>query len=390
MTEKPRRFKILSFDGGGIRGVISARILKEVERQLLERKNKSLHEYFDMVAGTSTGSILAAGVALEKTSDKLINLYQKYGKSIFPPHKRLEILSIVQKGIEMLSGPKYSNEGLRDALERELGRVSIGEVKRPIILILAYDVLYRNTTFFTNCHPELGLRWFDDIPLSEICISSSAAPTYFPPHKLIANNKFGDDWEFPHIDGGVSANNPSLAAISLVMKVSQLQEVPPEIKREFNLENLKFEDISVLSIGTGRSGNPIKYEEIKRWRLANWAEKIVDIFMEPKSEIDSRICEQLMGGSDSKRYLRLQFELNDRYKPKAGETWRDTRELVPENERTNRFTGKHIPEDIDNADSIDSLLIATESFIENGHTYYTRDTEGPLVKDAIANFIDAN
>ncbi len=76
-------FKILSLDGGGIRGVISARILMEVEKQIREQKNQSLAEYFDLIAGTSTGSILAAGIALGYTASELLNIYRQEGERIF-------------------------------------------------------------------------------------------------------------------------------------------------------------------------------------------------------------------------------------------------------------------------------------------------------------------
>jgi patatin-like phospholipase/acyl hydrolase len=77
-------FKILSLDGGGMRGIISARILQEIERQVQEKEGKALHEYFDLIAGTSTGSILTAGIATGKTSQELIDLYKNQGIIIFP------------------------------------------------------------------------------------------------------------------------------------------------------------------------------------------------------------------------------------------------------------------------------------------------------------------
>lgn len=81
-------FKILSLDGGGIRGVITARILQEVERQIQQQQGKSLHEYFDLIAGTSTGSILTAGIAAKKNSSELVQLYQEQGKQIFPIERK--------------------------------------------------------------------------------------------------------------------------------------------------------------------------------------------------------------------------------------------------------------------------------------------------------------
>ncbi|OKH35969.1 patatin [[Phormidium ambiguum] IAM M-71] len=383
-------FKILCLDGGGMRGIISARILQEVEKEIKERKGLALHEYFDMIAGTSTGSILTAGIATKKTSQQLIDLYKTEGKYIFPPRK---LAPFLQKIADFFSSSKYSNEGLINVLQNRIGNIQISQVKHPIILILGYDLLYRNTTFFTNFHPDQGLKWYDDTPLWEICVSSSSAPTYFPPYLLKVYNpeKFGD-WNFPHIDGGVAANNPSLAAISLVLRISHNPDVPLEIKQEYKVDNLELEDISVLSISTGRGGEPYRYEEAKEWKSLDWAQKISDVFMEPTAEIAATICRQLLGGYDSKRYLRLEFELNERFKAKENETYKDTRELVPKEQRINRFTQKKLSEAIDDSSEqyIQDALEAATAFVETGCTYYNRALCGPLVKNAIADFLTNN
>ncbi len=385
-------FKILSLDGGGLRGVISAQILKEVEDQL-QKKGFALHQYFDMIAGTSTGSLLTAGIAIEKSAEDLIKLYQDNAQAIFP-YKQSRLPGLFQHVLGAFSAPKYSHNGLIKALKKELGEVKISEVQHPIILILAYDMRYRNTTFFTNCHPDVGLRWYDDTPLWEICVSSSSAPTFFPPYELKAYNeeKFGK-WSFPHIDGGVSANNPSLAAMSHVMKLSKSKLVPQEIKEKYKLDNLKFEDISVLSIGTGRSGEPYEYEQIKNWKPLDWAQKVVDVFMEPTSEIDTTVCKHILGGFESKRFLRLDFDLNERFKSKTNETYKDARSLVGQMERKNKFTGKPVSEAIDDSrdEIINQLMVTAQAFIDSGHIYNSR-TEGlgPQAKDAIAQFLDAN
>jgi uncharacterized protein len=391
-------FKILSLDGGGMRGVISARILQEVEKQVKKQKGQNLNEYFDLIAGTSTGSILAAGIAIGKTSTELIDLYIQEGKRIFPPKSKnryYKFPSFVQPILEAFSPSKYSHEGLIKVLIEKLGYKRIQDIGSPIVLILAYDTLYRNTTFFTNCHPDLGYRWYDECYLWEICAASASAPTFFPPYNLepVNKEKFGN-WVFPHIDGGVSANNPALAALSLVMRISQSSDllVPPETKRKYKLEKLQMKDISILSIGTGQTGEPYQFEQVHQWKPLDWAQHITDIFMEPTSEINSTICRQLMGGYESQRYLRLQFDLNERFKAKSGETYKDTRIVLKPQERKNKYTGKKVSEEIDDAspDIIQQLIDATAAFIHEGHTYSTRDDFGPNVKEAIASFIAIN
>ncbi|MEH2322192.1 MAG: patatin-like phospholipase family protein [Nostoc sp.] len=389
-------FKILALDGGGIRGVIAARILQEVEQEIRNQgKGNYLHEYFDLISGTSTGSILAGGIALGKESHELIQLYKDRGKIIFPLDRKeryKNLPSIIQPIIDVFSAPKYSHDGIISVLKDTYKSTIIKDIEKPIILILAYDTLYRNTTFFTNCHPDLGDRWYDDCYLWEICTASASAPTFFPPYKLepVDKEKFGD-WEFPHIDGGVSANNPCLAALSLVMRISQ-SSVSPTIKQKYKLDNLRLEDISILSIGTGQTGEPYQYKQISKWRGFDWVQNLTNIFMEPTSEIDSTICRQIMGGYDSKRYLRLQFDLNETFKAKPEETYKDPRIVLPPEDRKNRFTGQKVSKEIDNASSeiIQQLIDTTSAFIDKGLTYYTRDDSGYPIKEAIASFIKDN
>ncbi|WP_375511885.1 patatin-like phospholipase family protein [uncultured Nostoc sp.] len=392
-------FKILALDGGGIRGVVAARILQQVEQEIINQgKGNFLHEYFDLISGTSTGSILAGGIAVGKKTDELIKLYKDRGKNIFPLERKeryKNLPSIIQSILNVFSTPKYSHDGITSVLKDAYKSTKIKDIEKPILLILAYDTLYRNTTFFTNCHPDIGDRWYDDCYLWEICTASASAPTFFPAYKLqpVDKEKFGD-WEFPHIDGGVSANNPSLAALSLVMRISQSSQssVSSTIKQKYKLDNLRMEDISILSIGTGQTGEPYQYKQISKWRGLDWVKNITNIFMEPTSEIDSTICRQIMGGYDSKRYLRLQFDLNEKFKPKPQETYKDPRIILAPEDRKNRFTEQKVSEEIDNANSeiIQQLIDTTSAFIDKGLTYYTRDDSGSPIKEAIASFIKDN
>ncbi|MBD2345412.1 patatin-like phospholipase family protein [Anabaena subtropica] len=388
-------FKILSLDGGGIRGIITARILQEVERQIQQQQGKSLHEYFDLIVGTSTGSILTAGIAAKKNSHELVQLYREQGQQIFPLERKeryKKIPGCLQPIIEAFSPPKYSHQGLTNVLKNVLGDRRIKDIESPIILILAYDTLYRNTTFFTNCHPDLGDRWYDECYLWEICTASASAPTFFPPYKLepVDKEKYGH-WVFPHIDGGVAANNPALAALSLVMRLSQ-SSISSTIKQQYNLDGIKLEDISILSIGTGQTGEPYQFEQVKNWRGIDWAQHLVNIFMEPTSEVSNTICRQIMGGFNSHRYLRLQFDLNERFQPKKEESYKDTRQVLKPTERVNRFTQTPLSEEMDDArdNILEYLIDATSKFIDKGCTFYTRNDCGPEVKKAIASFIRAN
>lgn len=114
--------------------------------------------------------------------------------------------------------------------------------------------------------------------------------------------------------------------------------------------------------------------------------------MEPTSEVSSTICRQIMGGFNSQRYLRLQFDLNERFQPHKVESYKDTRQVLKPGERVNRFTQTPLTEEMDDTrdDILRYLIDATSKFIDKGYTFYTRNDCEPQVKDAIASFIQAN
>jgi patatin-like phospholipase/acyl hydrolase len=397
-------FKILCLDGGGIRGVISARILQEVEQQL----QKPLNQYFDLIAGTSTGSILAAGLAMGRKSEELVNIYLEDGLKIFPyqsrySYKRLpgllkykfSTLKDAVQGIykdasttkslrisqlrqqQLLSlfkqTPKFFHDGLIEVLKTQIGDIKIKDIKDTKLLILAYDTFYRNTTFFTSHHEEAH-RWYDDMELWKICVSSSSAPTFFPPYEFRwKDSETGDEWRFPHVDGGVSVNNPSLAALI----------------HAIGAENQKLEDIAILSVGTGRTTAPFEYESVKNWGLIDWAEKIPDVFMGGQYQITVGLCQQVMLAGNPNSYLRLQFELNQRFGDRKTPT--SPREVLPREQQVNKFTNKKVSEAIDDArpESVEQLIKTAEAFIEKDTEPDVNGNDIP-VRQAIANFLEAN
>lgn len=366
------KFRILSLDGGGIRGVITARILEEIENQL----GKPCNEYFDLITGTSTGSILAAGLVMGKRPSELIGIYEDNGQKIFNS-------SWFKKNVSSwVNQPKYSNEGLIDTLKtylkhKEFGHIKFGQISqisKAKLLILAYDTFYRQTTFFISHNSEEEKRWFDDVKLWEVCASSASAPTFFPPYefKWVDPERPEKEWKFPHVDGGVAANNPSLAALSHVI----------------GAEKKSLEDISILSIGTGRTTEPLQYEEVKGWGLLGWAKRIPDVFMGGQFQISADICGQILTSANPNGYLRLQFELNQRTKREDTDSPPDILFL---DERKNFFTGKKVSEEIDDGskENIKQLRETTEAFLKSDE-YRTIDGKSFSVKQSIAKFIQDN
>ncbi|WP_017720400.1 patatin-like phospholipase family protein [Kamptonema formosum] len=375
-------FKILTLDGGGIRGVLSATILKQVETTLKEKTGKKLHEYFDLIAGTSTGSILAAGIACQMDAQQMIDIYLKQGKNIFLDSVRQQRkwpIGLIEQamGSHLLYPHAKGEQGLATILQKqlihpELGSPKICEITKPYILILAYDVYSRNTTWFANNPADAG-AWYDNIDLWKICTASSSAPTYFPPYEL----PYNAEQSLPHIDGGVSANNPSLVAIAHALFIEE--------QNGLDLNNL-----AVLSIGTGKTTRPYSYKEICGWGQLGWAQHLADMFLNPSAKNSGDICNQIMESVGSS-YLRLDFDLNERLK---GE--RQDKRLRPLLDKPyNKYIAevknlkKEVSEEIDNPENCQDLMEAAECYLQCGQVYYKKSKDVPVL-DAIQQFIDAH
>lgn len=282
-------FRILSLDGGGIRGVIEAVILAEVEKLI----DRPLNKYFNLIAGTSTGSILGAGIAIGRKSEDIIELYRRRGKLIFPytslfSAQRLKLL--LEYG---LSAPKFSDQGLINALKEEFGDTKLCDLNTsPRLLITAYDTISRQTVVFKSWQ---NYKNWADIPLWEACVASASAPTYFPAHLLKT-----PDQNYSLIDGGVGANNPSACAVAEALRL-----------------NYPISEITVLSIGTGDATNPISFSTVRSWGVGQWiwGGRLIDVLFDASSDVNDYITRQVMSPPDaenqaSNRYLRLQPSSN--------------------------------------------------------------------------------
>lgn len=278
-------YRILSLDGGGIRGLITAVILAEVEKQI----NKPLNEHFNLIAGTSTGSILAAAVATGRKSQEIIRLYKEKGKRIFPYQSRFspQRLGLVfQYGF---SAPKYSDEGLITVLQEQFGGTRLSDIyESPQLLIVAYDTIGRLPIVFKSWRQEED---YFKIPLWEACVCSASAPTFFPAHLLQTPNK-----RYSCIDGGIGANNPAACAVAEAIRL-----------------NHSIQEISVLSIGTGDAARPIAWEDARGWGLGQWGwqGRLIDVLFDASSDIHDYITKQVLSSAEIEnqgcsRYLRLQ------------------------------------------------------------------------------------
>lgn len=305
-------YRILSLDGGGIRGVISATILAELERQL----DQPLNQYFNLIAGTSTGALLAAAIAMGKPSQDIIELYKQNGSKIFPYQSRWSpqrVGLVLQYGF---SAPKFSDKGLIEALKGTFGNTKLSDVTSSRLLITSYDTIGREPIIFKSWRKDDEYAGYSQLPLWEVCVCSASAPTFFPAHRLETNGK-----TYSAIDGGVVANNPSSCALAEALRL----EYPVQ-------------KITLLSIGTGDLTRPIPLQKAQEWGALQWAIPIIDVLFDATSDAYDYITKQVL----DQRYLRLHFELD--------------REL----------TGKRLSDDIDDvsAENINNLIEAANAYVK--------------------------
>jgi uncharacterized protein len=295
-------FRILSLDGGGIRGVTSAVILAEVERQVKEKFNQPLNQYFHLIAGTSTGSILAGAIAKGLNSQDILQLYRNKGKRIFPYTSlfSLERLKLILR--YGFSAPKFSDAGLIEVLQEDLGFTKLSEIdKSPRLLITAYNTLERQFIVFKSW------RKFDswaNIPLWEACVCSASAPTFFPARRLQVQVENGTK-TYVVIDGGVGANNPTTCAVAEALLLGH-----------------SIQDLCVLSIGTGMP--KITPQDQSEWSQASgwgvlqwiWQGRLIRVLFDASANVNDYITTQFLSppeleGRGSSPYLRLQPEIGN-------------------------------------------------------------------------------
>ncbi len=282
--------KILSIDGGGIRGIIPAMVLDQIE-QTTKRKT---FELFDLIAGTSTGGILALGLtrpdgkgSSKYTASDLIKLYETEGDTIFPHSLWRKITTLGG-----LTDEKYPSKGVEGVLEEYFGDAKLSEVLTKV-LVTSYDIERRDPFLFKSTKANNDP---DNFLMRDVARATSAAPTYFEPAKIqsIKQKAAKDDLDYyALVDGGVFANNPAMCAFV-------------EARANPAINPGKLDDFLVVSLGTGQLTRSIPYDEAKDWGLAMWAKPILDVVFDGVSDtVDYEVKQLLPPG----KYYRFQVNL---------------------------------------------------------------------------------
>ncbi len=274
-------YKILSIDGGGIRGIIPARVLERLETHV-----PGIVQEFDLYAGSSTGAVLAAGFAYGFDPRFMRQMYQGFGKQVF-----VDSIWDDLRDLKYILGADYSIDNLKALLERVIGETTLGDLEKKV-LIATFDLKDESRD-----PPRWKPKFFHNYPdsrgdsqerLVDVVIRSAAAPIYFPIYQ-------------GYIDGGVSANNPSMCALAQAF-------------------NEGFLDIRLLSLGTGNNPRWLD-EQNGDWGIYQWGLNLVNIVMDGGSEVADYQCQQIL----KDQYFRLQPQM---LKPIGMDEWRSTNELI--------------------------------------------------------------
>ena len=282
-----RTVKILAIDGGGIRGIIPAMLLAHIET-ITGRRIAAL---FDLIAGTSTGAILALGLTVPKiagaelyTAQRFVDLYQREGPRIFSRSRWRRIVAC-----NNLMEEKYSVAGMEAVLADYFGDSRLADAATDV-LVTSYEIERSFPFFFKSSNARRRPDY--DFPARLVARAASAAPTYFEPMNLPAGTNAD---HYTLIDGGVFANNP--AACALV----EARTTHPEA-----------DDFLVASLGTGGLNLSLSYAETRTWGVARWAMPLLNIVFDGVSSTVDYQLRQLLpdGPGECRRYYRFQTSLD--------------------------------------------------------------------------------
>jgi patatin-like phospholipase/acyl hydrolase len=294
----PKFTRILSIDGGGIRGIIPGQILVTLEQKLQETDaNAHIADYFDLIVGTSTGGILAClylapeaaeGVLASKprfSAAEAVDLYLERGDDVFD-------ISLWHR-IRTAGGvtdEKYPADGLEELLVDYLDELKLSHLLKPC-LITAYDIRRRRAHFFRQ-HRAVKSRGYDFL-VRDVARATSAAPTYFE----VARAKSLSNVAYPLVDGGVFANNPALCAYA------EARNLPSQPKAK---------DMVIFSLGTGTVKKAYEYKIAKDWGLVQWIKPVLEIMMSGVAEtVDYQLGQIFDAVGKRRQYVRIDAELGD-------------------------------------------------------------------------------
>jgi uncharacterized protein len=275
--------RILAVDGGGVGGIIPARLLEQ-----LNAADPRVIANADIVAGTSTGGLIALGLARGRTPGEICQLYQEQAKNIFSRSNRRYLAVRSFKA-------KFAPDGLREAVDAIVGGLTLGELTAKLVLVPVTAVerrdgrhkpagIFLSTAYRLTNNPKFekyaSSRW----RCVDVALSTAAAPTFFPAHAVDDPDGHG---KWVCWDGGIVANNPALAAVGEVFRL-ELAERNATVRAGL----AETPDVRVLSLGTGYRDIEIDAGD---WGLIQTARPLVGALLDASVGSTAFLLRQVLG-----------------------------------------------------------------------------------------------
>ncbi|MFH5802672.1 patatin-like phospholipase family protein [Alienimonas sp. DA493] len=308
-------FRILSLDGGGLRGAFGAGFLAALERRVLPATGRPLAAHFDLLAGASTGGILACGLASGLSAERLVQFYREQGPEIFHPREPFRPRTSVRPlyplanwifqrkaGLPMdeMFRARYCPFHLTDAFVTAFGDLTLGELEGVRLIVPAVNLSKGRIHLFRTGHLPGGRGCQRDLRIVDLLVAATAAPTYFP-HKVIDGEAY--------CDGGVWANNPTVLAVAeavaLTSGAAGLEDAEHDRRSDFE-KAVDVTGIEVLSVGTGRATYSLSPPGADAGSLY-WARHIADVMGHSMQQGTELPAEFFLGD----RLMGVNFDLPD-------------------------------------------------------------------------------
>jgi len=278
-----KKARVLSIDGGGIRGIIPAVILSELEKAT----GKPIARLFDLIVGTSSGGVLALGLVIpgedgkpKYPADDGVRLYMGEGSRIFSRSALHKVRSVWS-----VEGEKYPSKGIETVFSEYYGDARLKDAITPVV-VTSYEI-ERRAPFFFKSEMAKSDEGEYDFPMWQVARATTAAPTFFEPARLFAAS---GSRTYSLVDAGIFVNDPAMCALAEA--------------RSMGLGD----DVLLVSIGSGESTQPILYQRAVGWGLRQWAQPLFGISFDGTSSIVNYQLQHLL---PENRYYRFQAKLNE-------------------------------------------------------------------------------
>jgi len=286
--DAPRRpLRVLAIDGGGIRGILPAMVLADLER----RTNRPIIDLFDLIVGTSTGGLVALALSCPDAEGKprhtardIVRLYDVEGKRVFSRSVWHKIRSV-----GALAEGKYPSGGIEGVLQDYFGECRLKDALADVV-VPAYEIERRMPFFFKTCNAKQ--KSYYDYPMKGVIRAATAAPTYFEPMQVQID---GPNDYYALVDGALFAYNPGMCAY-----VEALNRYPD------------YNSVIMVSLGTGKLTRRLPYDEVKDWGAARWAQPAFALMCDGICDVVDHQLQQLLPETEDglRRYYRFQARLD--------------------------------------------------------------------------------